>query len=127
MENKDEIIKALCTMYGAGYRGPVKYVSGDGKNIYQVTNDLDFGVIDQLNNPPKGWKYSDIHIPPNPFTDLLTKDESGVCDAERLAFIFMGKGSYVEVANGTYIIIRDVTSEYRLTIQFNHKPRFRPW
>lgn len=122
MENKEQIIEALCTMYGAGYRGPVGFE-------FRLTKDSEW-VENKANLSPvfiswqfKGRSYwvdgiRNIHIPTRPFSALMEKDESGVCDAERLCKIVKPtwtpekiemRRSYVraEYKGGTYITIHN--------------------
>ena len=86
----DEVIRDLCLMYGAGYTGKVHIMYNAGSQI----TDLDqFALLSVLNAAKKGT-LDHVKIPQRPFSDMLIKDEKGVCDAERLYPLVLGAMSH---------------------------------
>ena len=96
MESKDKIIAALCTMYGAGWEGAVKFLRFQdnqwNKEAFIVSS---FSDIDFLNREFETEKVKDVYIDSRPFSALMEKDESGICDAERLCKIVGWKSAYL--------------------------------
>lgn len=103
--NKEKIISDLCTMYGAGYRGKVIYQVNkgygwkgpivEGLDLHQMRYFMTPGRLDE-DLVRKGHKvYRNIHIPQRPFSDLLEKNEEGVCDLDKIFGRYTDFPSYV--------------------------------
>lgn len=113
----EEIIKALCTMFGAGFTGDVRALCGGPDVWVNVIEPISMQVITELDN--NGDKYKDVYIDPRPFTDLLVEDSDGVCDAERIGKLWVeddGKWDVQSGDNVSLMLTREDEARSNLTV-----------
>ena len=106
MKNTEEIIKGLCTLLGAGFKGKVKYKLRSNLNF--VSKSMTFDLIRFLGQ----INYLEaVYVTPKPFSDLLIKDSVGICDASRIAQKayppFFGPNAKCEADYGSITVISE--------------------